>query len=799
MNSKELYSIREWAPLTDIMEKIPLRMIRALGIFPADLNITCVDAISEFIALGSDAGIVFWYDRYTGELQKLRTEFPARITCVKIVNSVEYMIAAGNGSGQVSVFQIQKQLPPDLNLVAPCARAKPIERYNIRDLHSCAISCVEWSKNGMKLYSGDRQGVVVLTEFDFQAHISKATEILSEAYEIVQLSVCQSYLLVSTLYRSIVCQFTTATGQWQVTQVGKKDRKVLSDCGGIFLKQQNSRPFLICGRPGLRFWIADAEGNVEKTLLFREAVARSPTWEIPILNPKSMGGERSTTSYTNVADSDEINRSFGAIRLYKGDEKLIVTHDESTLYLLNLDRLRVEAVARGFRKILDFCVCDKEIFVLEGSRSLLRLAPKPEKPSKTAKVIFNPSMPPPVPLLGAAIAGSLDSPAESFEPPEQPVGKAEECFELPPVELLNLNVPIELAVESPRAEQNRRLEIFNQISEMDFDQSILHHSGISQSGGGRKKRTRHSRERELAAKCSNEVAAPTKSQGIVEIGRVVEPETDLETAIKTLTAVEVVEVKPHVKQTTTTKPTLMNSSFCAITMTKNTESDKVSKSNETTLKNKPKCGSISTPLSPASPEAAKQKLPIKPKSLAEELNLAGIAFGPKQSSLECATPSPIHSPPAAPASTPTPMPLKELAQAYPKQTTVEDAGVQTTPRKKLYYMEEDADDANIYSDYSAGQPIDEMCHAALRAATLVEEYEEEKECAEARIQPAQPVSPIHLQFVRTQPLNEEIKSFLPDFRRACDPCAVPPAVQQKTPPPSAESNGSSSEWEFLDN
>lgn len=188
---------------------------------------------------------------------------------------------------------------------------------------------------------------------------------------------------MSTLYRSIVCQFSAVTGQWQVTQVGKQDRKVLSDCGGIFVKQQNCRSVLICGRPGLRFWIADAEGNVEKTLLFREAVARSPTWEIPILNPKSMSHERRTISYANVADSDEMNRSFGAIHLYKGDDLLIVTHDESTLYLLNLDRLRVEAVARGFRKILDFCVCDKEIFVLEGSRSLLRLAPMPEKPSKT--------------------------------------------------------------------------------------------------------------------------------------------------------------------------------------------------------------------------------------------------------------------------------------------------------------------------------------------------------------------------------------------------------------------------------
>lgn len=88
---------------------------------------------------------------------------------MKIVNSVEYMVAAGNSTGQVSVFQIQKELPADLNLVAPCTKAKPIERYTIRDLHQSPISCCEWSKNGMKLYSGDRNGVVVLTELDYQS------------------------------------------------------------------------------------------------------------------------------------------------------------------------------------------------------------------------------------------------------------------------------------------------------------------------------------------------------------------------------------------------------------------------------------------------------------------------------------------------------------------------------------------------------------------------------------------------------------------------------------------------------
>uniref|UniRef100_A0A6P4FH71 WD repeat-containing protein CG11141 n=1 Tax=Drosophila rhopaloa TaxID=1041015 RepID=A0A6P4FH71_DRORH len=478
-SSKELCSIREWAPLTEVIDHIPARLQR--GFFPANLNLTCVDATEEFLAVGSDAGIVFWYNRHTGEMQKLKAEVATRITCVRIVNSVEFMVAAGCANGQVSIFQIQKELPRDLDLVAPCTRSRPIERYTIRDLHKCVVSCCEWSKNGMKLYSGDRQGVVVLTEFDYQAHLSKSVEILSEAYEIVQLSVQQSHLLVATLYRCIVCQLDVHTAQWNITQVGKKDRKQLIDCGAVFLKKQSAnKPQLVCGRPGLRFWVADSEGNVSKTVLFRDAVLRSPTWEIPILNPKQRPEPPSSQPPASAGDSGmqdgEVGHvassNFRQLYLYDSHDSLLVTHDDATLYILNLDRLKVEAVARGFRKILDFCVCGKEIFVLEGERTLLRLAPLPEPPNKTVKVIFNPLMPPPVPVLGSSHYSRLESPLElQAEPVLQ---RAEECFEQSPVEQLDLNVPIELAVESPLAHQNRRLEIFSRIGQMDFEQSIVH-------------------------------------------------------------------------------------------------------------------------------------------------------------------------------------------------------------------------------------------------------------------------------------------------------------------------------------
>lgn len=42
-----------------------------------------------------------------------------------------------------------------------------VERFNISGLHKVSVTAVEWSKNGMKLYSGDENGLVVLTEMDF--------------------------------------------------------------------------------------------------------------------------------------------------------------------------------------------------------------------------------------------------------------------------------------------------------------------------------------------------------------------------------------------------------------------------------------------------------------------------------------------------------------------------------------------------------------------------------------------------------------------------------------------------------
>lgn len=87
-----------------------------------------------------------------------------------MVSSVEYLIAAGDDQGSVFIFQIPKDIPQDLlNLGGmPLGSNVPNKQrsYNVRNLHQGPVRCLEWSKNGMKLFSGDKSGNIVLTELD---------------------------------------------------------------------------------------------------------------------------------------------------------------------------------------------------------------------------------------------------------------------------------------------------------------------------------------------------------------------------------------------------------------------------------------------------------------------------------------------------------------------------------------------------------------------------------------------------------------------------------------------------------
>lgn len=333
-----------------------------------------MDAVSDYIALGTNVGLVYWYDRKKGNIQRLRCEAAATpITFVKIVNTVDYMVGAGNAAGQVTVFQIPKEHPENIpDTLKPKVEPK-VERYTISDLHKGKITAIEWSKNGMRLFSGDKNGVIIMTEIDFYMHLCKSSEIVNEEHEIVQMSYYQNTLLVSSLYRTIVCE--KRDGKWSINQIGKRERKSLCQLGAVFQYSysRGGAAVAYCARPGLRLWRADRTGQVLHTLMFKDAIS-NPLTIAELLNPSSRKHNHADMEY-----------NLGPLHVFR--EHYLVAHNEHFLYVLDPDTLRATAVVDDLRRILSVAVNKDEIFVLEGGRSLVRLAHAPE-PAALAAGLF---------------------------------------------------------------------------------------------------------------------------------------------------------------------------------------------------------------------------------------------------------------------------------------------------------------------------------------------------------------------------------------------------------------------------
>ncbi|XP_028171814.1 WD repeat-containing protein CG11141 isoform X3 [Ostrinia furnacalis] len=492
--------VREWTPCSHILNLIPPRIQN--GLFSNELCLTCVDAVSEYIALGTNVGLVYWYDRKKGNIQRLRCEASTSpITYVKIVSTVDYMVGAGNAAGQVTVFQIPKEHPENIpDDFKPKVEPK-VERYTIGDLHKSKITAIEWSKNGMRLFSGDKNGVIIMTEIDFYMHLCKSQEIVNEGHEIVQMSYCQSALLVSSVYRSIVC--ARADARWRVSQLGKKERRSLCALGGVWQHSYArggaaGAAAAFCARAGLRVWRADAAGTVHQTLLFKEAIS-NPLTVAELLNPAARKHSHADREY-----------NFGPLHVFR--EHFLVSHNEHILYILDPRSLTAVAVVDDLRKILSVSVTKDEIFVLEGPRSLVRLAHAPEPAALRSEEPINlmtKSLTSSIQLAVSTVREltALDVPliAGVLEPfardNEAAVASAEECFELPPIKHLPGDISENVlesiinefkdvssdAEEIRRAkseELQRKLKLYNSIMEKKCDEELIHSSRRSRRRDG---------------------------------------------------------------------------------------------------------------------------------------------------------------------------------------------------------------------------------------------------------------------------------------------------------------------------
>ena len=105
MTSSDGNIFREHSPLLGLLSKVPARVHR--GLVGYDLSLTCVAAHPRFLALGTNAGLVYWYDREEDVLHRLWcSDRRTPVAKVALVETVELMLAAGNEAGEITIFQV---------------------------------------------------------------------------------------------------------------------------------------------------------------------------------------------------------------------------------------------------------------------------------------------------------------------------------------------------------------------------------------------------------------------------------------------------------------------------------------------------------------------------------------------------------------------------------------------------------------------------------------------------------------------------------------------------------------------
>ncbi|KAI5704440.1 hypothetical protein M8J75_005321 [Diaphorina citri] len=355
---KDSCGLREWLSLSNLLKFIPNKIRR--GLIMQDVHFTCIDVANEFIAIGTNVGIVFWCNRITLKVTQYKPEKgDLGISCLKLVPSVDYMLAVGDKSGIISIFKIPKELPKDLPEEYLRRYDSKTEVFTVGGIHKTQITALEWSLNGEKLFSGDSEGVVGFTQMDFYMNLTKSCEISNERYRIVQLSFNNNQiLLVSSLYRSVILY---KNENWKVLQIGQKDRKTLAELGAVFnIKTCTSAspPLIYATRHGQRIWIADTSGVVQRTLLFKDLLASSDIPRIKLLN--SFEGALNCGNF-EFSTLDVLN------------DKYLVSHSSNILVVIDPDSSAVVGVLRSYSGIHSVAMGKDEIFMVEGSRGVRRL------------------------------------------------------------------------------------------------------------------------------------------------------------------------------------------------------------------------------------------------------------------------------------------------------------------------------------------------------------------------------------------------------------------------------------------
>ncbi|XP_038076272.1 tectonin beta-propeller repeat-containing protein 2-like [Patiria miniata] len=352
----------EFASLDFLLQQLPRKAQRASRALPAiTVEFTCLDVNKDLIVLGANFSMVFVYDRQENTIVKLRCEDRScRITCVKLLTSIDHQIAVGTSNGQVEVYLLPAKRPNQT--------IKELKKFLVDGGHKSNVTCAEWSANGMKLFTGDSVGNIVYCDVDFYENNCHSELILAEDMPIVQLNYAHKILIVSTFSRTVLCY---TDENYRLQQVGQQPRKTKGYFGAHFVPGlcKASGATLCATRPGLRMWHATADGTVQETLKFKHLLSSQ--------HQTIMLKMSTRPAVCNTADLQ-----FGPVLFFK--ETLVLTWSHNLLAVLDIhgpSGARVIASSQGdLGSIVSVATFGDEIYVLRRGtdRQLIRIATTPE-------------------------------------------------------------------------------------------------------------------------------------------------------------------------------------------------------------------------------------------------------------------------------------------------------------------------------------------------------------------------------------------------------------------------------------
>ncbi len=120
------------------------------------------------------------------------------------------------------------------------------ELFTISGCHSSVVTALTWARNGMRLFSGDDKGQVLLTELDFVSHTTTSGFLLRSdpPSSVVQLSYQRRLLLVSTMDESFLVKVRDSEGAQENTRkvgVGSRPRKHRGGYGAVFCNSGDNK------------------------------------------------------------------------------------------------------------------------------------------------------------------------------------------------------------------------------------------------------------------------------------------------------------------------------------------------------------------------------------------------------------------------------------------------------------------------------------------------------------------------------------------------------------------------------